>query len=61
MKAKLAALSAKQGSTPMVAIRTPAKAGPITRALCTRTLFRLTALTTRSEPTISMTNACRVG
>ena len=61
MKAKLAALSAKQGSTPTVAIRTPAKAGPITRALWTRTLFRLTAFTTRSEPTISMTKAWRVG
>ena len=32
MKAKLAALSAKQGSTPIVAIKTPATAGPITRA-----------------------------
>jgi hypothetical protein len=57
MKAKLATFSAKQGSTPTVAISTPANAGPITRALWTRTLFRLTALTTRSEPTISITNA----
>jgi hypothetical protein len=61
MKAKLAALSAKQGSTPIVAIRIPAKAGPITRAPCTRTLFRLTALTTLSPPTISITKAWRVG
>ncbi len=61
MKAKLAALMAKHGSTPTVAIRTPANAGPITRALWTRTLFRLTALTTRSLPTISITNAWRVG
>ncbi len=58
---KLSAFRAKQGSGPTVAISTPAIAGPITRAECTRTLFRLTALTTRSPPTISITKACRVG
>jgi hypothetical protein len=50
-------LSAKQGSGPTVAIITPAIAGPTTRAEWTRTLLRLTAFTTRSPPTISITNA----
>ena len=36
-------------------------AGPIIRALCTITLFRLTAFTTRSGPTISITKLWRVG
>ena len=58
---KLAAFNAKQGSTPTVAIRTPASAGPTIRAEWTRTLLRLTALTTRSPPTISITKAWRVG
>ena len=40
---------------------TPAIAGPVIRAEWTRTLLRLTALTTRSGPTISITNACRAG
>jgi len=44
-----------------VAISTPAIAGPTIRALCTITLFRLTALTTRSGPTISITKLWRVG
>ena len=46
---------------PNVAIRIPAMAGPIIRALCTITLFRLTAFTTRSGPTISITKLWRVG
>ena len=40
---------------------TPAIAGPVIRAEWTRTLFRLTALRTRSGPTSSITNACRAG
>ena len=59
--AKVAALIAKQGVTPTVAIRMPASAGPAIRATWMRTLLRLTALTTRSPPTISIANACRVG
>jgi hypothetical protein len=51
----------KQGATPQPAITTPAMAGPAIRAVCTSTLFRLTALTTRSEPTISITKLWRVG
>ncbi len=58
---KVSALSAKQGTTPTVAIRIPASAGPTIRAICTITLLRLTALTTRSEPTISITKLWRVG
>ena len=54
-------MSAKQASTPAVAIRTPPIAGPAIRALWTMTLLRLTALTTRSGPTISKTKLCRVG
>ena len=57
----MSALIAKQGTTPTVAIRMPAIAGPTIRAICTITLLRLTALTTRSEPTISITKLCRVG
>ena len=44
-----------------MAISSPAPAGPRIRAAWIRTLFRPTAFTTRSEPTISITNACRVG
>ena len=55
------ALIRKHGSTPTVAISTPAMAGPTIRAQCTITLFRLTALTTRSGPTISITKLCRAG
>ena len=54
-------MSRKHSSTPTVAISTPAIAGPTIRAQCTITLFRLTAFTTRSGPTISMTKLCRVG
>jgi hypothetical protein len=61
MTAKVAALSAKHGSTPTVAIRIPASAGPTMRAVWISTLLRLTAFTTRPAPTISTTNACRVG
>ena len=58
---KVSALSAKQGTTPKPAISSPATAGPTIRAICTITLLRLTALTTRSGPTISITKLCRVG
>jgi hypothetical protein len=61
MATKERALRAKHGCTPTVAINTPASAGPAIRAEWTRTLFRLTALTTRSAPTISKTKLCRVG
>jgi hypothetical protein len=54
-------LRAKQGPTPTVAIRIPATAGPTRRAEWTRTLLRLTALTTRSGPTISIAKLCLVG
>ena len=36
-------------------------AGPMIRAVSMITLFRLTALTRRSGPTISITKLCRVG
>ena len=36
-------------------------AGPTMRAQCTITLFRLTAFTTRSGPTISITKLWRAG
>ncbi len=58
---KVAALIAKQGSTPTVAIRMPAIPGPAIRATWIRTLLRLTALTTRSAPTISIAKLWRVG
>ncbi len=58
---KLAALTRKHGSTPQSRISVPAIAGPITRAAWTRTLLRLTALTTRSGPTISITKLWRAG
>jgi hypothetical protein len=58
---KVSVLSAKQGTTPTVAIMIPARAGPSTRAVWTSTLLRLTALTTRSAPTSSITKLCRVG
>jgi hypothetical protein len=57
----VSALRAKQGPTPTVAISTPAIPGPTIRAAWTMTLLRLTALTTRSGPTISITKLCRVG
>ena len=50
-------MSAKQGTTPTVAISIPASAGPTIRAAWTMTLLRLTALTTRSAPTISIDEA----
>ena len=52
---------AKQGATPTRAIRIPAIAGPTRRAEWIRTLLRLTALTTRSAPTISIAKLWRVG
>ena len=39
----------------------PGERGPAIRAAWISTLLRLTAFTTRSAPTISITNACRVG
>jgi hypothetical protein len=54
-------LIAKQGTTPKPAISSPAIAGPTIRAAWTMTLLRLTAFTTRSAPTISITKLCRVG
>ena len=59
--AKLSAFRPKQGATPQRAMITPAIAGPTIRAEWTSTELRLTALTTRSGPTISITNACRAG
>ncbi len=61
MTAKDRALSAKQGPTPASAMMPPATAGPTMRAQWTMTLLRLTAVTTRSAPTISETNAWRAG
>ncbi len=54
-------MSAKQKAIPTVAIAMPASAGPIVRAALTSALLRLTALTSRSRPTSSTRNACRVG
>ena len=58
---KESALRRKQGPTPKVAITSPALAGPRIRAEWIRTLFRLTALTTRYEPTISIAKLWRAG
>ncbi len=55
------ALTRKHGAIPISAITPPASAGPRMREECTTTEFRATALTTRSEPTISTTNDCRDG
>ncbi len=52
---KVKAFRAKHGSTPPVAMITPAIAGPNIRAHWTITLFSATAFTTRSDPTISIT------
>jgi hypothetical protein len=54
-------LSRKHAAIPIVAITNPANAGPMIRADCTIRLLRLTALTTRSRPTNSITNAWRAG
>src|SRR5690348_1628722 len=59
--AKERALSRKHGATPRVAMISPAPAGPRMRAEWIRTLFRLTALTTRAEPTISIAKLWRAG
>jgi hypothetical protein len=61
MARKVSALTAKHGAMPATAIRPPATIGPTIRALWTMTLFSDTALTTRSEPTSSMTKLWRVG
>ncbi len=55
------ALTRKHTDTPTVAIRMPATAGPTARAAFTSTELRLTALRRSSGPTISSTNAWRVG
>ena len=57
----VAAFTAKHADTPNSAISAPAAAGPTIRAECTSTEFSATALTTRSGPTISITNAWRAG
>jgi hypothetical protein len=54
-------LSKKQGAIPAEAITIPASAGPMIRADWMIRLLRLTALTTRSRPTSSMTKAWRAG
>jgi hypothetical protein len=51
----------KHVAIPTVAITMPASAGPMIRADCTIRLFRLTALTTRSRPTSSITKLWRAG
>ena len=56
-----AALMKKHVATPSVRMSTPPMAGPITRAEFISTLFRLTALGSRSRPTISDTNVWRAG
>jgi hypothetical protein len=55
------ALMKKQASTPSSAMSPPAAAGPRMRDECTTTELSATALTTRSAPTISLTNAWRAG
>jgi len=57
----VSALRAKQGSTPKPTISRPAIVGPIRRPAWISTLLRLTALTRRSGPTISIAKLCRVG
>ena len=59
--AKVSELRAKQGPTPAIAMTRAASAGPTRRAEWISTLLRLTALTTRSGPTISIAKLCRVG
>ncbi len=61
MTPKVRALSAKHGATPSTAMSAPAIAGPMIRDEWMITLLRLTALTTRSAPTISITKLCRAG
>src|SRR5204863_6211714 len=55
------AFSRKHGPTPSVAMTSPAAAGPTMRAEWTSALLRLTALTSRSAPTISIATLWRVG
>ncbi len=47
--------------TPIVAIMRPPIAGPTSRALLNMPEFSATAFIRSSLPTISTTNACRVG
>lgn len=58
---KETALRRKEGAIPAVAISTPAAAGPSSRPVLNMALLRATALAISSGPTISMTNAWRVG
>ena len=55
------AFSRKQSSIPPPAISRPASAGPVMRDVWIRTLWSPTALTTRSDPTISITKLWRAG
>ena len=55
------ALSRKHSAIPIVAITAPANAGPMIRADWMITLLRLTAFTTRSRPTSSITKLWRAG
>jgi len=48
-------------SVPTAVMRTPAIAGPMSRAALTEALLSATALASDSRPTISMTNDIRVG
>ena len=58
---KLTPLRKKQAVTPTRPIRMPPSAGPTIRAALKTAEFRPTAFVTSSTPTISMTNAWRVG
>jgi len=58
---KDSALIRKHAPMPIEAITARAKAGPTILADCTIRLFMLTALTTRSRPTSSITKLCRAG
>src|SRR5438445_176652 len=55
------ALNRNRGESPMTWINSPATAGPTRRAALNTALFRPTAFASSSVPTISITNACRVG
>ena len=54
-------MNAKHGPTPSSAITAPAAAGPAMRDVWTTTELSATALTIRSGPTSSITNAWRAG
>jgi hypothetical protein len=54
-------LNRKLGASPIVAISTPARAGPTMRVPVMTALFRLTALVRSLGPTISAKKLCRAG